>query len=141
MFARAIAALNDKADLFVGDERAFFAAPASEQSLAQLYAQHPDATIVAGATDVGLWITKKLTPIEKIVHVGRVAELSAIEETADGYALGAIVSLARAAQVLGSIDPDIAEVCAGSVRFRCAPAARSAATSPTARRSAISRPC
>jgi xanthine dehydrogenase small subunit len=92
---RAIAALNDKADLFVGDERAFFAAPASEQSLAQLYAQHPDATIVAGATDVGLWITKKLTPIEKIVHVGRVAELSAIEETADGYALGAIVSLAR----------------------------------------------
>ena len=64
--------------------RAFFAAPASEQSLAQLYAQHPDATIVAGATDVGLWITKKLTPIEKIIHVGRVAELSAIEETADG---------------------------------------------------------
>src|ERR1700722_5054854 len=110
MRRRAIAALNDKADLFVGDERAFFAAPASEQSLAQLYAQHPDATIVAGATDVGLWITKKLTPIEKIVHVGRVAELSAIEETADGYALGAIVSLARAAHVLGSIDPDMAEV-------------------------------
>src|SRR5580692_10633981 len=117
---RAIAALNDKADLFVGDERAFFAAPASEPSLAQLYAQHPDATIVAGATDVGLWITKKLTPIEKIVHVGRVAELSAIEETADGYALGAIVSLARAAHVLGSIDPDIAEVLRrfGSIQVR-----------------------
>ena len=117
---RAIAALNDKADLFVGDERAFFAAPASEQSLAQLYAQHPDATIVAGATDVGLWITKKLTPIEKIVHVGRVAELSAIEETADSYALGAIVSLARAAHVLGSIDPDIAEVLRrfGSIQVR-----------------------
>ena len=62
--------------------RAFFAAPASEQSLAQLYARHPDATIVAGATDVGLWITKKLAPIEKIIHVGRVAGLSAIEETA-----------------------------------------------------------
>jgi xanthine dehydrogenase small subunit len=117
---RAIAALNDKADLFVGDERAFFAAPANEQSLAQLYAHHPDATIVAGATDVGLWITKKLTPIEKIVHVGRVAELSAIEETADGYALGAIVSLARAAHVLGSIDPDIAEVLRrfGSIQVR-----------------------
>ena len=117
---RAIAALNDKADLFVGDERAFFAAPASEQSLAQLYAQHPDATIVAGATDVGLWITKKLTPIERIVHVGRVAELSAIEETANGYALGAIVSLARAADVLGSIDPDTAEVLRrfGSIQVR-----------------------
>jgi xanthine dehydrogenase small subunit len=117
---RALAALDDKQDLFVGDERAFFAAPASEQSLARLYAQHPDATIVAGATDVGLWITKKLTPIEKIIHVGRVAELAAIEKTADGYAIGAIVSLARAMPALGSIDPDIAETLRrfGSIQVR-----------------------
>ena len=106
---RAIAALDDKADLFVGDEKAFFAAPANEASLAQLYARHPDATIVAGTTDVGLWITKKLMPIEKIIHVGRVSELSKIEETEDGWAFGAIVSLARAMPVLGTIDPDIAE--------------------------------
>ncbi|MGD0418835.1 MAG: xanthine dehydrogenase small subunit [Xanthobacteraceae bacterium] len=120
MRRRTIAALDDKADLLVGGERSFFAAPASEQSLARLYLQHPDATIIAGATDVGLWITKRLAPIEKIIHVGRVAELSAIEETADGYALGAIVSLARAAPVLGSIDPDIAEVLRrfGSIQVR-----------------------
>ena len=117
---RAIAALDDKADLFVGDADAFFAAPASEDSLARLYAQHPDATIVAGATDVGLWITKKLAPLEKIIHVGRVAELSHIEKTAQGYALGAIVSLARAMPVLGAIDPDIAEVLRrfGSIQVR-----------------------
>jgi len=117
---RSIAALDDKADLFVGDAAAFFAAPASEQSLARLYADHPDATIVAGATDVGLWITKKLTPIEKIIQVGRVAELSGTEETTGGCAIGAIVSLARAAPVLGSIDPDIAEVLRrfGSIQVR-----------------------
>ncbi len=119
---RALAALDDKADLLVGDERAFFAAPVSEQSLAQLYAQHPDATIIAGATDVGLWITKKLTPVDKIIHVGRVAELAAIEQTADGFAFGAIVSLARAAPVLGSVDPDLAEVLRrfGSIQVRAA---------------------
>jgi xanthine dehydrogenase small subunit len=112
--------LDDKTDLIVGDDASFFAAPASEQSLARLYAQHPGATILAGSTDVGLWITKKLAPIEKIIHVGRVAELSQIERTADGYALGAIVSLARAAPVLGSIDPDIAEVIRrfGSIQVR-----------------------
>jgi len=117
---RAIAALDDEADLFVGDEAAFFAAPASEDALARLYAQHPDATIVAGATDVGLWITKKLTPLEKIIHVGRVSELSHIEKTAEGYTLGAIVSLAQAAPVLGAIDPDIAEVLRrfGSIQVR-----------------------
>jgi xanthine dehydrogenase small subunit len=119
---RAMAALDDKADLFVGDENAFFAAPASEDSLAQLYAQHPDATIIAGTTDVGLWITKKLMPIEKIIHVGRVNELSTIEQTDDGLALGATVSLARAMPVLGVIDPDIAEVLRrfGSIQVRAA---------------------
>jgi xanthine dehydrogenase small subunit len=119
---RALAALDDKADLFVGNEQAFFAAPASEASLAQLYARHPDATIVAGTTDVGLWITKKLMPIEKIIHVGRVSELSKIEKTGKGYTFGAIVSLARAMPALGAIDPDIAEVLRrfGSIHVRAA---------------------
>ena len=119
---KALNALDDKADLFVGDAASFFAAPASERSLAQLYALHPGATIVAGATDVGLWITKKFLPLDKIIHVSRVAELSDIVKTADGYSLGAAVSLARAAPVLGSIDPDIAEVLRrfGSIQVRAA---------------------
>ncbi len=116
----ALRVLDDNADLFIGDATAFFAAPASEQSLAQVYLQHPDATIVAGSTDVGLWITKKLTPLQKIIHLGRVAGLSEIKETAAGYEIGAIVSLARAVPVLGAIDPDIAEVLRrfGSIQVR-----------------------
>ena len=106
----ALRALDDGADVFVGDGAAFFAAPAGEESFARLFVQNPDATIVAGATDVGLWITKKLVPLEKIIHVGRVKELARIEESADAYSFGAAVSLARAAPVLGSIDPDVAEV-------------------------------
>jgi xanthine dehydrogenase small subunit len=119
---RALRALDDKADVFIGDEMSFFAAPASEQSLAQLYLKHPDATMVAGATDVGLWITKKLTLLEKIIQVGRVAELAAIEESPAGFEFGAIVSLARAAPVLGTIDPDVAEVMRrfGSMQVRTA---------------------
>jgi xanthine dehydrogenase small subunit len=117
---KALRTIDDQADLFVGDTSSFFAAPASEASLARLFAQYPDATILAGSTDVGLWITKKLTPIEKIIHVGRVAELSQIEKTSDGYAIGATVSLARAAPALGSIDPDVAEVLRrfGSIQVR-----------------------
>ena len=112
--------LDDGTDLFVGDDAAFFAAPADEQSLARLYLKHPDATIVAGATDVGLWITKKLLPIGKIIHVGRVAGLSVIEKSAEGCAFGATVSLARAMPVLGAIDPDIGEVLRrfGSIQVR-----------------------
>src|SRR6516165_1687972 len=94
---KALRALDDKADLLVGDETSFFAAPAKEQSFARLYLQHPDATIVAGATDVGLWITKKLAPLQKIIYVGRIAELAAIAQHPAGLELGAVVSLARAA--------------------------------------------
>ena len=137
----AVRALDDKADLFVGDAASFFAAPAGEQSLARLYAQHPDATIVAGATDVGLWITKKLTPLEKIIHVGRVAELSGIEQ------LRAVMPSARSFRWRDPLRswapsiPTLPKYCGGSVPSRCAPRARSAATSPTARPSAISRRC
>ena len=117
---RALGALADKADLVVGEDGPFFAAPASEQSFAQLYALQPEAMIVAGATDVGLRITKALAPIEKIIHVGRIGELSEIKKAAEGFSIGAAVSLARAAPVLGSIDPDIAEVLRrfGSIQVR-----------------------
>jgi xanthine dehydrogenase small subunit len=119
---QALRALDDKADVFVGDEASFFAAPANEQSFARLYVQHPDATIVAGATDVGLWITKKLAPLPKIIHVGRVAELDTIEQAPAGIALGAVVSLAHATPALGAIDPDVAEVMRrfGSMQVRAA---------------------
>ena len=94
--------------------------PRASNRWRKLYTKYPDATIVAGSTDVGLWITKKLTPLQKIIHVRRVAELSEIKETAAGYEIGAVVSLARAAPVLAAIDPDIAEVLRrfGSIQVR-----------------------
>ena len=100
----ALRQLDDHADVFVGNESGFFAAPASEASLASLYQRHPDARIIGGATDVGLWITKKLTTLGKIIHVGR-AGLDAIEQTADAWHIGASVTLARATPPLASIDP------------------------------------
>ena len=117
----ALLELQDHADVFVGNDSSFFAAPASEASLASLYQRHPDARIIGGATDVGLWITKKLATIDKIIHVGR-AGLDAIEETADALHIGASVTLARAASPLASIDPDVAEIVRrfGSVQVRAA---------------------
>jgi xanthine dehydrogenase small subunit len=119
---QAVRALDDRVDVLVGDENSFFAAPASEQSFAQLYMRHPDATIVAGATDVGLWITKKLNPLPKIIQIGRVGELAATEDSATSLSVGAIVSLVRAAPALGAIDPDVAEVVRrfGSMQVRSA---------------------
>jgi xanthine dehydrogenase small subunit len=117
----ALRQLNDGADILVGNDAGFFAAPASEDSLAQLYQRHPDARIIGGATDVGLWITKKLANLDKIIHVGR-AGLDTIEATADALQLGASVTLANASSSLAAISPDIAEIVRrfGSAQVRAA---------------------
>ncbi len=100
----------DDADLFVGDDPSFFAAPASEDALAALCARYPDATIVGGATDVGLWITKQLRDLPRIVHTGRVASLHEVRETEDQVEIGAAATYAEAEAALGAIDPDVGEV-------------------------------
>jgi xanthine dehydrogenase small subunit len=117
----ALAALADERDMFVGDETAFFAAPASLDSLAALYARFPDATLVSGATDVGLWITKQLRDLKRVIGLGRVAGLDVVGESADGaLSLGASLTLADAAPLLGAIHPDLAELLRrfGSVQVR-----------------------
>jgi xanthine dehydrogenase small subunit len=102
--------LDDEADLFVGTDTAFFAAPATEDTLASLLVRFPDATILAGATDVGLWITKQLAPIERIVWLGRIRSLQVIEDGPEGIALGAGVTHSRAHPLLAAIDPDLGEI-------------------------------
>ena len=106
-----LAALDDGEDLFIGHEEAgFLAAPATVEALARLYARHPDATLVAGATDVGLWITKQLRSLPKLVLLGRVAGLADIRETEWGFHFGAAVTCARAERAMAAIDPDLVEL-------------------------------
>ena len=109
--ARRLAALDDGEDLFIGDEATgFLAAPATVDALARLYARHPDATLVAGATDVGLWITKQMRALPKIVHLGRAAGLADLRETERGFTIGAGVTCARAERAMAAIDPDLVEL-------------------------------
>lgn len=108
--AAALAALEDGADIFVGDETRFFAAPASLEALDALYARHPDATLLAGSTDVGLWITKGLMDIGKIVWLGRVRGLDAIVEDDGALVFGAMASHARALAPLEALHPDLGEL-------------------------------
>ena len=94
-------------DVFVGDSRSFFAAPASEEALARLYAAHPDAVLLGGATDVGLWITKRFMRLPKIIWLGRIADFDFVHKDADGVAFGAGMKLADAAPHLAELHPDL----------------------------------
>ncbi|MDR3495630.1 MAG: xanthine dehydrogenase small subunit [Ancalomicrobiaceae bacterium] len=108
--AAKLAALDDGTDVFIGSRDRFFAAPASVDALASLYAAHADATIVAGATDVGLWVTKQLRDLPKIIHVGRVAGFNAVAIDDTGVTLGAGATFADSRAAVAAIDPDLDEV-------------------------------
>ncbi|HVI88635.1 MAG TPA: xanthine dehydrogenase small subunit [Dongiaceae bacterium] len=108
--AAALAGLVDGKDILIGDDKQFYAAPAKAESLTVLALAHPDATFVGGATDVGLWITKQMRPLRKIIQLSRVPDLQLVDDQPDRLTLGAAVTYERAEASLAAIDPDIGEL-------------------------------
>ena len=76
-------------------------------SLADIYARHPDAVLVSGATDVGLWVTKQLRDLPKIIWLGRVHGLDTISDAPDAVTFGAMVTAPGRMPYLAAIDPDL----------------------------------
>lgn len=74
-----------------------YLAPRSLDDALRARAAAPQAQIVAGATDVGLWITKQFQQPAQVLDVSRAVELQAIAPTAEGgLELGAAVTLEAA---------------------------------------------
>ncbi|MCY4541289.1 MAG: xanthine dehydrogenase small subunit [Rhodobacteraceae bacterium] len=82
-----------------------FLLPANVDELASWYALNPNATLVAGATDVGLWITKRLDDLERICFVGDVPELRCIGTSASEIVVGAAVTVEEFGSFARSIYP------------------------------------
>jgi len=85
-------------------------APRSVDDLAALLLEQPDARLIAGATDVGLWVTKGLRDIGTPVFIGDIPELRGIEEDEAGLTLGAAVRYAEAHEALARLHPDLGEL-------------------------------
>ncbi len=84
----------------------------SPKTLADLLAaraRHPQAQIVAGCTDVGLWVTKMHMQFDKVLDVTQVAELRRVEQYPHHIAIGAAVSLTDAFGALVADRPQLAE--------------------------------
>jgi xanthine dehydrogenase small subunit len=83
--------------------------PADVDDLAAVLEAHPEATIVAGATDVGLWVTKFLRPIAPAVFVGHLDALRAIELRADAVEIGAGVTYSDLEPALAEAFPHLVD--------------------------------
>jgi xanthine dehydrogenase small subunit len=83
-------------------------APRSADAIDALLAETPDAWLVAGATDIGLWVTKQLREPRRWIALGAVESLRALRVGADAIEVGAAVSLADAFGALGIDHPGLA---------------------------------
>lgn len=84
--------------------------PTSADELAGWYLAHPDATLIGGATDVGLWVTKQLRTLNNVAFISQINDLKKIDITAKEIRIGAAVTLSRLQEVMAEHHPDFAEM-------------------------------
>jgi xanthine dehydrogenase small subunit len=82
--------------------------PSTLSALLQARARLPQAQLIAGATDAGLWITQGLRRLPQIIDLTRVTELRRVEHYPHHIAIGAAVNLQDAFEALAADRPVIA---------------------------------
>ena len=91
-------------------QRPGYAAPRSLADFAALRLARPLARVLAGGTDMGLWVTKQQRVLDDLIDIGGVAELRRIEHDATTIHIGAAASLEDAWAALAAEWPTLREV-------------------------------
>jgi len=86
------------------------ALPATSDELAKWYMAHPDGTLIAGATDVGLWVTKGLQDLAPVAFLGGISDMKSIEIGKKDVRIGATARIADVGSALADLHPDFAEL-------------------------------
>ena len=83
-----------------------FYAPQSLSGLITLRQQVPNACLLAGGTDIGIWVTKQFRELGPIIYLGKVKELHDIRQEDGVLEIGAAVSLDDAYRRICDLYPD-----------------------------------
>jgi xanthine dehydrogenase small subunit len=104
---RAISVTSEKRLSWQGSS---YVAPYTIAELARACTERPEAVILAGGTDVGLWVTKKYMDLPALIYVGNVAELKTITRSDAHIDIGAAVTLTDAFARLETEYPELHEI-------------------------------
>lgn len=84
--------------------------PQSADELAAWYAENPNATLIGGATDVGLWVTKQLRDLAPVAFLNGCSDLQQIDVGEDAIRIGAGVTITDLAAALVPLYPGMRDV-------------------------------
>ncbi|ESY68240.1 xanthine dehydrogenase small subunit [Mesorhizobium sp. M0051] len=93
-------AMHDGARVEIGAGKARLVVPANVDDFAAVLDEEPGATIVAGSTDVGLWVTKHMREISPAIFIGNLDGLCTISEDNGVISIGAGVTYTEAFSTL-----------------------------------------
>ena len=110
LHAATLAELKESDSLHIEYGARKFFAPTTREELAALLAKHPGATLLAGGTDIGLWVTKQHRLLDTVIYVGCIAELQHIKVGETHIEIGAAVSLSEAMDVIVAHYPGLDEL-------------------------------
>ncbi|WP_375280100.1 xanthine dehydrogenase small subunit [Pseudooctadecabacter sp.] len=85
-------------------------APETSDALADWYMAHPEGTLIAGATDVGLWVTKDFRDLGDVAFLNRCTDLQQIEDQGDSLRIGAAVTMTDVLTAVRDLHPSYAEM-------------------------------
>jgi xanthine dehydrogenase small subunit len=105
-----LAALQSDKPLCIEGAGHKFFAPKTVDQFAALVAQYPAATILAGGTDVGLWVTKQQRVLDVVVYTGNVTGINDAVVDGDCLDIGAAVSLTDAMSLIVDHYPTLEEL-------------------------------
>jgi xanthine dehydrogenase small subunit len=106
----ALREIGERRGLHISHNGRSFIAPVSIHDLLQARAANPDATVLAGGTDIGLWVTKQHRELQTVIYVGHVRELTETRTTDTHIEIGAAVTLTDAVPMIVAEYPGLDEL-------------------------------
>lgn len=97
-----------------------FVMPRSSDELAAWYAANPDGVLIGGATDIGLWVTKRLDNLGKVAFLAGISDLATIDVTDQRITFGTCVTVSDFGEMIADYHPGFADMLRryGSVQVR-----------------------
>jgi len=106
----ALRAIQPTIGLELTHKGARYFAPRSGDELAAVLEAHPDATVLAGGTDVGLWVTKQRRALPTLVSLNDAADLRTIADLGGAIRIGAAVRYSDAKPALTALHAQFGEL-------------------------------
>jgi xanthine dehydrogenase molybdopterin binding subunit len=95
-------------DYRAGGDR--FLRPTSLRELFAALAENPTATLIAGATEIGVDVTKKFKAFPFLVSTDAVPELTRVEKTGEHWRIGASATLTAVEDIVAAEYPSLAKM-------------------------------